>query len=870
MDKLMKERLSLRDEQLKQLCAAATDITNRAQTEGVSLEELTTVKVKLMTATKKFEEDFFKLIKCSPNLDIKEQERYTLNQMKAEDLSAELETVCQLNCQNVASNKTQIMRTKLPKLELMKFNGDILKWPEFWDKFESNIHNQPMSKTDKLSYLFSSLEGRALDTLRGIDITNNGYDVAVNILKDRFGDKSLVVDAHYEALSRLPQSSNDYLRSTLDAIIKHIRILDSLGEDSKGNHLRSLICSKFPKNIIYELNLITPKDRDLDMTVKGLEKIINAKEREWPASKPENLPSLAEEVLMISEGPEMAGKGYEDIFDTQFPEQDTNDVETSMKEIIDLQAKYFPDEVAGKRTSLSRNLDLFRDVDGTLRCGGRMKNAEWSYESKHPILIPKLCDFTNSIILRTHQDNYHVGVSHTLSLIRKMYWIPQGRAQVKQILKTCPQCVKHSGGPYRLPDAPDLPVERVTFSVPFTFTGMDYFGPIFVEVSEKKEKRWVCLFTCLAVRAIHLEVVNDLTAEECLLAVRRFVACRGKPSLIVSDNATQFRLTSEIFIDRQCARSNIKWKFIPQLAPWHGGVYERLIGVVKNCLKRTLDKHLLKEGQLMTIIKEVETVVNSRPLTTLTPEIEHILRPADFLTLGKCLELIPPDDTSEGTSTKIDLVKSWKRGQRIMQDFKLMFRDQYLPSLRERYFQRPKQPRITSGKSPRVGDLVQIKDDSRNRLNWRVGKISTLVESQDGKCRVAKVQVGNQVFTRSIAHLYPLEAEVGSIERVPTTGNHTDQVPKEREPRFEVETPEVACDADIITEGEVNGPHSIPRSTEGEAVVREPFIEESTEISASEADKVANRVTDGRVRREAAIRARERIAEWTQQLFILL
>ncbi|XP_049884934.1 uncharacterized protein LOC126379949 isoform X2 [Pectinophora gossypiella] len=593
-------------------------------------------------------------------------------------------------------------------------------------------------------------------------------------------------------------------------------------------------------------------------------------EREWPASKPENLPSLAEEVLMISEGPEMAGKGYEDIFDTQFPEQDTNDVETSMKEIIDLQAKYFPDEVAGKRTSLSRNLDLFRDVDGTLRCGGRMKNAEWSYESKHPILIPKLCDFTNSIILRTHQDNYHVGVSHTLSLIRKMYWIPQGRAQVKQILKTCPQCVKHSGGPYRLPDAPDLPVERVTFSVPFTFTGMDYFGPIFVEVSEKKEKRWVCLFTCLAVRAIHLEVVNDLTAEECLLAVRRFVACRGKPSLIVSDNATQFRLTSEIFIDRQCARSNIKWKFIPQLAPWHGGVYERLIGVVKNCLKRTLDKHLLKEGQLMTIIKEVETVVNSRPLTTLTPEIEHILRPADFLTLGKCLELIPPDDTSEGTSTKIDLVKSWKRGQRIMQDFKLMFRDQYLPSLRERYFQRPKQPRITSGKSPRVGDLVQIKDDSRNRLNWRVGKISTLVESQDGKCRVAKVQVGNQVFTRSIAHLYPLEAEVGSIERVPTTGNHTDQVPKEREPRFEVETPEVACDADIITEGEVNGPHSIPRSTEGEAVVREPFIEESTEISASEADKVANRVTDGRVRREAAIRARERIAEWTQQLFILL
>lgn len=406
-----------------------------------------------------------------------------------------------------------------------------------------------------------------------------------------------------------------------------------------------------------------------------------------------------------------------------------------------IQEEHFPEEAAGKETHLSRNLGLFKDGDGILRCRGRLTNTSWPYEQKYPALIPKDSTFTNDLINNTHITNYHVGTPHTLSLIRQRYWIPQGRAQVQKVLKKCPQCVKYGGGPYKLPPTPPLPSERVKYSTRFTYTGIDYFGPLFVDKASKK-KRWVCLFTCLAVRAIHLEVVEDLSAEECLLAIRRFVAARGSPTMIVSDNAQNFKLIGEVLSGPYCIQNKIQWKFIPQLAPWHGGFYERLVALVKHCLKRTLEKQLLHDSQLLTVIKEVEAVINTRPLVRVGSDVEQVLRPSDFLSMGECLEPSFPTneaDTIEGTNTKVDLIGSWKRGQKILAEFQKIFQGQYLASLRERYKNSCKQPRVKSDREPKLGDIVQIKDDSnKNRYNWKVGKIVSLIKSRDGQCRVAK------------------------------------------------------------------------------------------------------------------------------------
>lgn len=527
-------------------------------------------------------------------------------------------------------------------------------------------------------------------------------------------------------------------------------------------------------------------------------------------------------------------------------------------EIKRLQKENFPEEVLGKETHLTRNLGLYLDVDGLLRCRGRMANSNWSYDMKHPVLIPKDCKFTNDLILKIHTDLYHVGVSHTLSAVRQNYWIPQGRSQVQKVLKKCPQCLKHGGGPYTLPPTPALPAERVNYSSPFTFTGIDYLGPVFVNTKTGKEKRWICLYTCLAVRAVHLEMVADMTAEECLLALRRFIAARGLPRCIVSDNALYFKLSAEVLSSPYCRENSIKWRFIPQLAPWHGGFYERLVALVKNCLKRTLEKHLLYDNQMLTVIKEIETVVNSRPLTTVGSEIEHILKPSDFLSLGKNLLPEPTEDElSNVSATKFDLINAWKRGHNILEEFKDMFVGRYLTCLRERYNSSPKQPRVRSDRYPQLGDIVQLKGDEKNRENWKVGKIISLPKGNDGNCRVAKVKVGAKEFIRSIAHLYPLELE----EDTEITPNDVN--------RFQSECNQQTSEVERTTN--LPKPSLEPNDPLLSSGLNTNALNPPSEISPP--DKGSSPGTmqgETRIRREAAIKAREKIAQLSRHLLVLL
>ena len=145
-----------------------------------------------------------------------------------------------------------------------------------------------------------------------------------------------------------------------------------------------------------------------------------------------------------------------------------------------------------------------------------------------------------------------------------------------------------------MPAMAPYPRSRIQESPPFTYTTLDYLGPLYVKVGQPSatQKVWLCLFTCLAVRATHLEIVHDMTAEQFLLCLRRFIAKREKPKKI-SDNVSQFKLVKSTVEDAWqlsttssdtqsfLANEGIKWSFITELAPWMGGFYERLIGLVK-------------------------------------------------------------------------------------------------------------------------------------------------------------------------------------------------------------------------------------------------------------------------------------------------
>ncbi|XP_061164552.1 uncharacterized protein LOC133173588 [Saccostrea echinata] len=181
-------------------------------------------------------------------------------------------------------------------------------------------------------------------------------------------------------------------------------------------------------------------------------------------------------------------------------------------------------------------LGLVLDQEGIIRYIGRLEDAQLSEGARTPTRLPGKNHVMGLIIDYINKKSFHVGVSQTLSLVSQENWIPQGRFEVKRILQKCTVCKRFEGGPYKMPHMPPLPMQRVSESAPFTYTGVDYIGPVFIKTGTGSKKKWFCVLTCLIVRAIHLELMQETSTEQFLLGLRRFIARWGKPKLIISDD----------------------------------------------------------------------------------------------------------------------------------------------------------------------------------------------------------------------------------------------------------------------------------------------------------------------------------------------
>ena len=146
-----------------------------------------------------------------------------------------------------------------------------------------------------------------------------------------------------------------------------------------------------------------------------------------------------------------------------------------------------------KSNNLRRQLGLYKDCDGVLRCKGRIEHADLTESARRPVLLPKHERFTHLVVDTVHKRNLHIGVSQTLSQIRYKYWIPQGRSAVRSTLHSCLICRRHEGGPYKMPSMPPLPEIRVKEAMRFVRTGLDYLGPLYVKISESSKKVWIFL-----------------------------------------------------------------------------------------------------------------------------------------------------------------------------------------------------------------------------------------------------------------------------------------------------------------------------------------------------------------------------------------
>ena len=171
-----------------------------------------------------------------------------------------------------------------------------------------------------------------------------------------------------------------------------------------------------------------------------------------------------------------------------------------------------------------RQFNLFQDDCSIWRSRGCIENADVSYSTKYPILLPRDHPFTALIVRRAHERVFHGGVKSTLTELRSQFWIVKGRSLIQQLLRSCVLCKQFEGRPYRHPPPPPLPLFRVDKAPPFTYTGVDFTGPLYLKGATTLPKVWIYLFTCCVTRAVHLDLVRDLSTSSFIRCLKKFVA----------------------------------------------------------------------------------------------------------------------------------------------------------------------------------------------------------------------------------------------------------------------------------------------------------------------------------------------------------
>ena len=417
--------------------------------------------------------------------------------------------------------------------------------------------------------------------------------------------------------------------------------------------------------------------------------------------------------------------------------------------------------------TLVKQLKLFI-LDDILHCGGRFTNSNLDFQTKYPTLLPAKCYLSTLIIRHTHNKGFHGGINYTLALLRQKWWIPKARQTIRSILRKCVVCLKLQSLPFPKPPNPPLPHFRIVEQKPFSISGVDYTGAISVRKDDLMVKTYIVLFTCTVTRGIHLELVEDSTSQSFLRAFKRFVARRSCPTLMISDHAKTFISASttlkSIFessiVQDELLNHRIDWHFIPARAPWYGGMYERMIGLTKNSIKKMIGRNILEVDELRTLISEVEAIVNDRPISYASTDIDDIspLTPS-MLLYG--YRLIGFPDTSIDPSILDDpslfekslLTKREHICLNLKKQFWSSWHQNYLLALRERDCNLQKK----CPKHPKVGQIVLVHDDSP-RLLWKMAKILSLNQSPDGHVRSVSLRMaGGTVTTRPTIKLYNLE-----------------------------------------------------------------------------------------------------------------
>lgn len=415
-----------------------------------------------------------------------------------------------------------------------------------------------------------------------------------------------------------------------------------------------------------------------------------------------------------------------------------------------------------KKSSLW-SLKPFLDRKGVMRVDGRLKNSGLTYNERHPIIIPENSYFCSILVKFTHHILLHGEHQLMIRMLRQEYYIPRIKNKVKFCVRQCKACVLYKSRTLQQVMSA-LPKERTEYTLPFTYTGIDFAGPFQIKTSLTRNapytKGYVCIFVCFCSKAIHLEVCVNLTAEEFLAAFSRFVGRRGLPRKVFSDNGRNFVSAAKILqkefqafiksaserIGREPQMQEMQWSFIPPHAPHMGGIWESAVKSFKMHFLKTTGTQRFTLTEFMTLLTRVEAVLNSRPLSQTSSDPTDLvpLTPAHLIRGGPLLSIPEP------AKTDLSLTKRFENLKVLHHQFCRRWKNEYLCELHKRY--KWKQPQ----RDIQIDDLVVIKDDLLPSTQWLTGRVTETHPGADERIRVVTIKTAHGLLKRPIVKLVVL------------------------------------------------------------------------------------------------------------------
>ena len=431
------------------------------------------------------------------------------------------------------------------------------------------------------------------------------------------------------------------------------------------------------------------------------------------------------------------------------------------------------------KTSLT-NLNPFIDENSTIRVGSRIGAAESvSQNSKFPIILPKNDENVNALIRYEHAETAHATINHSFHMLRAKYHVMGGRATVNKILRHCVTCQKKEKQPQPQKEG-ELPPERVNFTKPFRCTAIDACGPWGVKQGGRQShKRWVLVASCMSTRAVSLLPLKDMTTGTVINALIKLHNQFPGIELIYSDNGMNFRGASREIreavkawnseqINESLMSKGIEWKWSPPNSPHFGGVWERIVRSAKRHLKFILEQEDLNIDVFETALSQVSAILNSRPLTYASSDINEmrVLSPSNFLypyTITPSSSTILPPIPAGGDHLR----GTWREVRRLATIFQDRWQTEYLKTLMPRTKWKKSNPNLY------IGQIVLLVDEQEPRRDWKLARVDKILSQDENHVRrVIVTTADKKSFERHVTKLVALELdqeeETENQERVVT------------------------------------------------------------------------------------------------------